>query len=338
MQIANQIAQFGLQACTIPWNGILRPATRAEQSMIDELRSKFSSMPQVSNDGSSDAAVLWAQFQNSLTRSVMTKDPRAFLSWDVILKTMFLSFSSYTLTELFQLRRRRDWHSRWKGLLRESAVGRPARFPFYPRTSANLIHDAYTICAFEDATGNSTNDYQNILEFGGGYGSMCRFVFNQGFRGTYAIYDLPPFSHLQSYYLRSLRIPLLSLASLGRGERGVVLLSDEMNSLFTPEPFRNSKSLFIATWSLSEAPLAIRQQFLTHVAGFDAFLIAYQERFAEINNRDFFERWQDETSESIDWRHVPIPHIRGGQRYLFGTRRSVERRVAVETGFWRDAV
>ena len=40
-----------------------------------------------------------------------------------------------------------------------------------------------------------------IVEFGGGYGSMCRLVRKLGFKGRYVIFDLRPILALQKYYL-----------------------------------------------------------------------------------------------------------------------------------------
>jgi hypothetical protein len=45
-------------------------------------------------------------------------------------------------------------------------------------------------------------DTDCIIEFGGGFGSMCRLVHALGFRGQHIIFDLPPVWALQRYYLR----------------------------------------------------------------------------------------------------------------------------------------
>src|SRR6266852_6257680 len=274
-----------------------RPATKWGQALIDELRSAFDLAPQVSADGESEAANRWAQFQKGLRSLVLSRDPREFLSWDVISKTMFLAFSPYAVRELIHLKRQNNWNSRWKEALQESPVGRPAPFLLYPQTSANLIHDAYNLHAFQEATGLFPEQFHNILEFGGGYGSMCRLLFNLGFDGRYVIYDLQPFSDLQSYYLKSVGIPVLRKNSFTRSEKGVALVSDEEDLLRSAEPFTKQESLFIAAWSISETSLDVRRRFLPYAAECDAFLIAFQEQFGEMNNCQFFDRWQEETSD-----------------------------------------
>lgn len=321
MNIARQVGQLGLQAWSRPYYGPLQIPTQKEQALIDELRSAFATMPSISSSPESEAACLWAQFQETLRNRILTQDPREFLSWDVITRTMFLAFSSYAVKELAYLRRRKDWNSRWSPAIRESKVGRPAPFLLYPRTSANLIHDAYTLCSFEENTGVAIDQIQRVLEFGGGYGSMCRLFFNFGFHGRYIIYDLPPFSSLQSYFLRSLAIPVVTGGSCPGNEKRAVLVSTENDLLPHAHLDSDQKSLFIAAWSISETPLGVRRMFLPHVAGFDAFLIAFQTQFGEMDNCRFFDQWQEETSDTIHWQRLLIPQIRGGHHYLFGTRR-----------------
>src|SRR6266853_3457808 len=321
MDIVRRTAQLGFQIWSNPFHGLQRPPTKREQELIDELRSAFAHAPEVSADGESEAANRWVQFQKKLRSLVLSRDPREFLSWDVISKTMFLAFSPYAVRELIHLKRQNNWNSRWKDALQESPVGRPAPFLLYPQTRAILIDDAYDLYAFQVAMGLVLEQFHNILEFGGGYGSMCRLLFNLGFDGRYVVYDLQPFSGLQAYYLSSLGIPVLSKNSFPRSEKGVALVSDEEGLLLSAEPFTKQESLFIAAWSISETSLDVRRRFLLYAAECDAFLIAFQEQLGEMNNCQFFDRWQEETSDTIEWRRIPIRHIRGGHHYLFGTRR-----------------
>jgi hypothetical protein len=321
MDIVRRTAQLGLHIWSNPFFGFQGSPTQREQKLIDELRSAFANIPHAMADSKSDAANRWEQFQESLRSHVLSRDPRGFLSWDVVSRTMFLVFSTYAVKELAYLKKRKDWEARWKHVLQESRVGRPAPFLLYPRTSANLIHDAYNLCAFEEATGLVPERFHNILEFGGGYGSMCRLLFNLGFNGRYVIYDLPPFSNLQSYYLNSLGIPVLVGKSFAPSEKGVALVTTEEDLVLSAEPFTRQESLFIAAWSISETSIDVRRRFLSHAAECDAFLIAYQTRFGEVDNCRFFDQWQEETSDSIEWRKIPIRHIPGGHHYLFGTRK-----------------
>ncbi len=321
MNIVRQAGQFGLRVWSKPYYGFLNQPTDREQKLIDDLRASFQALLPVTTGMESDAARRWAQFQIRLQHLVLTKDPREFLSWDVITRTMFSAFSPYARIELASLKKREDWNSRWKPALRESPVGRPARFVLYPSSSANLIHDAYNLLAFQEATGLVPEQFQTIVEFGGGYGSMCRLLFNLGFNGTYVIYDLPPFSKLQVYFLGSMGIPILTGDSRSQVGRGAILVSGDAEAIPSVAPIRTSKSLFIAAWSISETSIEVRRRFLSQVTECDAFLIAFQEQFSEMNNCQFFDRWEQETGATIEWTRIPIPQISGGHHYMFGTKK-----------------
>jgi len=321
MEIARQVQRLGLRLWAGLHYGPLRASTPQEEALIRALRAEFARMPHASPVFCAASERLWTQFQDNLREDVFSADPRGFLSWNVVTRTMFLAFSKYAAKELAFLRRQPDWHSRWEQAIRESPVGRPAPFPFYPKTSANLIQCAYSLCQFEEHTGIAVAEFDEALEFGGGYGSMCRLFFNLGFGGIYAIYDLLPFSSLQSYYLKSVGIPVLRGGQQAEHWKGAVLVSETENLRPLSQPRARRKSLFIATWSMSETPLSIRQQFLPYTENYDAYLIAYQSRFGEVDNCQFFRDWQEKTASTIRWTEVPISQIPGKHTYLFGTRR-----------------
>jgi hypothetical protein len=71
-----------------------------------------------------------------------------------------------------------------------------------PGSSGTLIHHAYHLHRFETVTGRFLLELQEIIEFGGGYGSMARLLARLGYRGRYHIHDLPEFAALQRFYLR----------------------------------------------------------------------------------------------------------------------------------------
>jgi hypothetical protein len=48
--------------------------------------------------------------------------------------------------------------------------------------------------------GLDVRGFDFVIEFGGGYGSLCRLFFNQQFKGQYVLFDLPPFSALQHFF------------------------------------------------------------------------------------------------------------------------------------------
>ncbi|HEV2765501.1 MAG TPA: hypothetical protein VGV38_21135 [Pyrinomonadaceae bacterium] len=299
---------------------VLDPATPRERELIAELRARLRALPERDVSGGSEAANTWARVLNHFRHLVATQDPRAFLTWGH-LQTMFVGDADYVRPELEHLRRQPDWETRWRKAVEESPVGKPARYPAWPESSGNLLHHAYHVCRFEEATGLRAEELELVIEFGGGYGSMCRLFHALGFRGRYVIFDFAEFSCLQEYFLKSLGLPVRQAASMKDGAPGVATLSDvdELGATVEALAPRARASLLLATWSLSETPVEFRQRVLSTAAHFDAFLLAYQERFGEADNRAFFDDWK-QTRTDVRWAGEHLEHI-PGNFYLFGRRR-----------------
>ena len=79
------------------------------------------------------------------------------------------------------------------------------------------------------------------------------------------------------------------------------------------------KRLFLATWSLSETPIPVRDQVLERVRGFDYLLLAFQHRFEDIDNFAYFSRWADELGQGGVVEFREIDHLPGNS-YLFVSR------------------
>jgi len=265
------------------------PPSRLHRALITTVRDEFRSC----ESSSLTAHPEWIKNRKRLRAAVLHKDPRAFLTWDVVNETMFIPpYAPFVRHELRALRNR-DWDS-WRRAIAERAAGLPFPSVFYPFSSSNAIHHAYHLHCFESETKTCIRDYRTIVEFGGGYGSLQRIVHNLGFTGNYVGYDLPELQALQRYYLGSI---------------GVHRAVTEQR-----EPPR----LFIATWSLSESPVELRERIADEVSDFDAFLIAYQKHFGGIDNDAYFAAWR-RRFPSIRWRLIKIEHL-PHDYYLFGVR------------------
>jgi hypothetical protein len=294
----------------------LPPPTPNELRLTHELRSAFRSLPETECDILPASAAEWAQNVIRLRQLVMTQDPRAFLRWDIVRHTMFLAHAPYSFTELRYLRSRGDWRTRWAPALREARAGHPPPLWCYPSTSGNLLHHAYHVARFEDAVGRRPDEFTRVVEFGGGYGSMCRLFFNLGFRGKYVIFDLPAFSRLQEFYLGAVGL------EVGRTvfDQAAVVCTNDLEEVLTlmAEQSRDD-SIFIATWSMSEARLEDRLPWERAFPACAAFLIAFQDRFGEMDNQAYFRRLTGLIGD-VNWHHSSIPHL-AGNSYLFGSRR-----------------
>jgi hypothetical protein len=77
-------------------------------------------------------------------------------------------------------------------------------------------------------------------------------------------------------------------------------------------------ALFMATWSLSETPLAVRERIAPALAGFSHILCAYQRRFGEHDNVRYFQSLE-KSLPGFAWQHAECP-IFHGNFYLIGKR------------------
>ncbi len=145
---------------------------------------------------------------------------------------------------------------------------------------------------------------------------MSRLFYNLGFKGKYIIFDLQPFSLLQKFYLKSMNIPVLTTENFKSSDKGVLLLSDLEQLEKVLEDVNVSRSMFLATWSISESPMNVRDSFVPLVSDFGSYLIAYQDSFGEVNNIEYFDAWKKNRSD-IKWVNYPIEQI-PGSNYLMG--------------------
>lgn len=297
----------------------LAPPTASEMILLQELRGGCRFLSEREITQVSAAEDTWSKVANHFRYLVATEDPRRFLEWEH-LRTMVFEDSQCIEPELQHLKQSPDWTAKWSPAIIESKIGRPKPFSTHPQSSGNLIHHAYHLCRFEEITGTPASDFDLVFEFGGGYGSLCRAFHNLGFRGRYIIFDLAEFGLLQRYFLKSLGLPHENADSFAEKERGICTLSDlvELRRLLPIIMGNAGRALFVATWSLSEAPIQFRASILDLVSDFDAWLLAYQSQFGEVRNEDYFAEVASRRPEFF-WHHFPIEHI-PEQFYLFGER------------------
>ena len=259
----------------------------------EELSKALRELPRVSAD------TVWGRHCIALRARVEIDDISKFLNWSTIQATIFLRDQPFIAKEFAELRNSDDWPW-WENGLRESHVGTPPMLGYHSTTSPNRVNQCYYLLQFEKATGKNVEDFEGpIVEFGGGYGLMCAILHKMGYRGEYYIYDLPEFSLLQQYYLDQVNVKarFLQIDHHGRFD-------------MPPE----SCELLIAAFSLSEAPIELRNAFL-QVLKPRWGLIAYQPEFEGYDNMHYFENIRYRTWE-VSWGW-PNPY-NGNIHYLFG--------------------
>ena len=282
------------------------------------LKSEISVLPLIDTQGKLQAEAEWSSNMNRLRELAMGgADPVDFLQWDVIRHTMFVNSPKFVKKELELLRKKKDWKSRWEPAIHESWVGSPDHTRFCEYSSGNLIHHIFHLAQFEEKTGVKIDSLSTIVEFGGGYGSMCRACHNLGFKGRYIIFDLPHFSSLQRFYLKSLKLPVMRPNEVENSSIHCCSDIEDLQRVLSLSGIAQ-KSLFIATWSLSETPMHVRDMFMPSVSGLGNYLIAYQHSFGEVNNIDYFRDWKNTINGISNWQEWEIPQIRGSN-YLIGS-------------------
>lgn len=298
----------------------LCPADASTLERVDKLRAEARDAMFCAREEAQGAWPEWAENMRRLAVRVEEDDPRWFLRWDEVRGAMFVYDAAYAEQEIGYLRALPEWGSRWKPAIRESAVGAPLASIWEPESSDNLIHHAYHVAQFERATRSRVQEFDFVCEFGGGYGSMARLLRNLGCLSHILIFDLPMLSALKRFYLKSLGEEIsLSATDLFTERRSISCISDM--GLFSRSVLSRpsaSRSLFIGTWSLSEAPISRRLAVLNVACDFNGYLLSFQREFGGVDNLRFSTTWMA-TTVAIDWRLWEKPHL-PDNFYLVGIR------------------
>jgi hypothetical protein len=290
---------------------LLLPPSGAEARLIKELREELSGLEPLPAPAAGLENV-WLEYRRQFRRLFAERDPRAFLKWELTRRALYNA--GPLREELRAVTALPDWTARWRYAVRESSVGRPDRCPEWPETSWNLVHHAFALSHFERTAGRRVDKFGLIVEFGGGYGSMARLMWQLGFRGHYVVYDLPEMSVVQRYYLKSLGLPASTAKAAHDGPRVSWANSPDELARLTGERVAD---LFLATWSLSETQIAFREPFLQSVRA-DHFFLGYEDQYRGVDNARFFAEWQERRRE-FEWTRWPSPH-EPGVSYLVGAR------------------
>jgi hypothetical protein len=217
----------------------------------------------------------WTETKNLLGNE---KDLEFFKCWTTLLTIPLYSYDEgldfYPDSNAKYLEGRSD-SSLWKSALKEPAIGHKESSHKLSRKlfldvecSAWTLKSLNHLLAYEHFSNKSIHDYDQIVEFGAGIGETCRIIRDLDYKGEVYICDLPEVSRVSSYYLQKL------------GKK--VTHVDDCTKIDN-----SKKTLFIATWSLSEVDYPLRNQIAEHFVGQD-FLIIYQKTIWDYDNVDYF--------------------------------------------------
>lgn len=270
----------------------LRKETVDEKNNREELFKSIKTL----HDKNTPVKSAWDRNRQTLRLYILKNDPRNFLRWPPVTGSMFFG-DKHELDELMGT----DW-DKWSRLINETWVGNPPRYKYYKKSSVNLIHTAYNVSRLLKHCDIDFKNFKKIIEFGGGYGCMAKFMTDLGFTGKYIIFDIPEYLALQKYYLASTKTT------------GNFNFIDQTEKLEDSNP-----DLFIATWSLSETPFELRKAFWGKIGKPANILIAYQESFESRDNIEYFKECM-ENNPDYDWVNYEIPHMPRNY-YLVGKKK-----------------
>jgi hypothetical protein len=138
-----------------------------------------------------------------------------------------------------------------------------------------------------------------IVELGAGIGDLADIVYKLGFKGKYIIYDFPEVGRIQKWYHDQL------------GHTNVVH-TDNLDDLVDAD-------LMIATWSLTEMPLDLRDEVVKRIKNTKRWVIAYSNLIFGIDNakwitEDFLPQFEE--NYEITSMDIPFMPWDGGTKYL----------------------
>jgi hypothetical protein len=221
----------------------------------------------------------WGETRKALA---LEKDLSKFKIWDTVrLVPLYNDLaSSFTmqvsmLSELFS--RNPEMKKRWLPILiaGESKIGhtdeswekvqRKISIPETITVTPWIVQAVNHAVRFEIAMGKRITDYENVIEFGAGIGQFAKIILDNSTGVNYSIYDFPEVQRISNFYL----------------DKRASMLADicEIES--------RRSTLFIGTWSLSEAPPEFRALVAEKVRGCDQF-IAFQTKIWEYDNLGYF--------------------------------------------------
>jgi len=299
----------------------LLPPSSNELDLIAELRREMASFS-LEAQNRSDVTDPWKNNIKRFEKAVQERDPREFLRWDECLP---LRAGPTVFPQFFSLLKSGRWASRWRPVMDEGPVGYSMPFFLYPKVGGNIILHAHHVDVFEQYSGKKISDFAAIVEFGGGYGGMCRLIHKLGFKGRYLIFDLPQQTLLQRFYLKASKLFPKMVSAPQNGDAGIFLIDQfaDLKSEFKKIKDANlGLILFIANWSLSESPIPLREEITTNVIDqCDYFLINYQEGFHDIDNRTYFKNWTKLRSGVFSVEESQMPLRKPADFYLLGKRK-----------------
>ena len=134
---------------------------------------------------------------------------------------------------------------------------------------------------------------------------------NLGYTGHFALVDLPEVIEIQKHYISN----VLPDASVSYA------------SLLSDVKIEQQKSLFFATYSLSETSLEIREKAKTSIKEYDYIFIAHNDSFPvygqnkTVNNNDYFDKMKTDFSSQFEFFNFTDKIYKTNASYVIGRKK-----------------
>lgn len=255
----------------------------------------------------------WDDFRSQIVVEFQ-QHPMDFLRQPVISRTVHPNQQELANKYLVELSEGKFSRENILPRLYDLPIGDPYVCENFPLASTMSMQHAYYISIIRDNLGVFIPDgkIDHITELGGGYGNFCRIVYGLGYTGDYSIADFPEMHSIQRHFL-----------SYGC-ETQINNKLIEFKSLSDKEILpKSSKSLFMATFSLSEMPLQSRLEVEEIYQHFGYLFFAYNSFFGVEDNEIYFSELKQRLASNFELHLIKDKHRRAW--FLFGKRLSVDK-------------
>ena len=241
----------------------------------------------------------WEGMREGIRKHLVNDDIKTFQQWHEVQSTMVASHVHNA--EYEYLISCSNWDL-WKEKLKEDKL-KPNSHVIFSESSTNNLHHAYSLEKLMEKTGYKLFEFGDVVEFGGGYGNVCRLFREWEHDKKYYSYDIPELIQLQKYYLNEY------------GVSDNIFFKTEHDIIDTVE----GNSLFLGMWSLSEVPIDERAQLLENLKFYDSknIFLAMGGVFQQENNLKWLNDVVIPRLEKLNYSHKLISIEHGIDMFYF---------------------
>lgn len=271
------------------YNQDLGAPTEAERGILQDFQNAIRSLAPIA-DGESSSSATWTGFRNQFRQEVLNGDPRKFTAFPAIMASMYcipkpLEFEAIKTHPRLSELKPKKW-------------GTPKPYPGLA-IDENTVHHFYVLERLLSQVPD-LNSFDHIVEFGGGYGNLNTILRDLNFKGDHIIFDMPEFSALQRFFIAGngylKKYPNVRFV-------GEFTELKSMTRNFKPE-----KTLLLGHWSISEAPLAVREPLFEAVPAKN-FFFCCQGQFDSVDNVQYFADFAKRHPD-VHWIKENFDHLR----------------------------